>query len=203
MRAMLAIAHCLLSLTCIAGNDDMDAHRRTDTEFSRCIATGWRPDRCDRVALVLQGGGALGAYQAGVYQALHEAGIEPDWVSRRFDRRDQCGDHRRQSARATAGAAAGTSGSASPAARSGTIRRTATSTAQRAMLTSSFMTMMQGQPGFFKPHHDQCLVQPGGRHDRHQLLRQRAAARDAARAGRLFDSSTSARRASRSARSTC
>jgi NTE family protein len=29
---------------------------------------------------VLQGGGALGAYQAGVYQALHEAGIEPDWM---------------------------------------------------------------------------------------------------------------------------
>lgn len=33
-----------------------------------------------RIVLVLQGGGALGAYQAGVYQALHEAGIEPDWV---------------------------------------------------------------------------------------------------------------------------
>ena len=30
--------------------------------------------------LVFQGGGALGAYQAGVYQALHEAGLEPDWV---------------------------------------------------------------------------------------------------------------------------
>ena len=30
--------------------------------------------------LVFQGGGALGAYQVGVYQALHEAGIEPDWV---------------------------------------------------------------------------------------------------------------------------
>ena len=42
---------------------------------------GWRPEGCDRVALVLQGGGALGAYQAGVYQALHESGIEPDWVS--------------------------------------------------------------------------------------------------------------------------
>jgi NTE family protein len=41
----------------------------------------WKPDRCDRIALVLQGGGALGAYQAGVYQALHEAGIEPEWVS--------------------------------------------------------------------------------------------------------------------------
>ena len=33
-----------------------------------------------QVVLVLQGGGALGAYQVGVYQALHEAGIEPDWV---------------------------------------------------------------------------------------------------------------------------
>jgi NTE family protein len=41
----------------------------------------WRPERCDRIALVLQGGGALGAYQAGVYQAMHEAHIEPDWVS--------------------------------------------------------------------------------------------------------------------------
>lgn len=35
----------------------------------------------ERIALVLQGGGALGAYQGGVYEALHEAGIEPDWVS--------------------------------------------------------------------------------------------------------------------------
>jgi NTE family protein len=33
-----------------------------------------------QVVLVMQGGGAPGAYQAGVYQALHEAGIEPDWV---------------------------------------------------------------------------------------------------------------------------
>ena len=33
------------------------------------------------VALVLQGGGALGAYQAGVYEALAEAGVEPDWVA--------------------------------------------------------------------------------------------------------------------------
>ena len=37
------------------------------------------PAKAQRV-LVLQGGGALGSYQAGVYQALHEAGIEPDWV---------------------------------------------------------------------------------------------------------------------------
>ena len=33
------------------------------------------------VALVLQGGGALGAYQAGVYEALSEAGIHPDWIA--------------------------------------------------------------------------------------------------------------------------
>ncbi|MCH4894522.1 patatin-like phospholipase family protein [Sphingomonas sp. SFZ2018-12] len=38
------------------------------------------PDACGQVVLVLQGGGALGAYQAGVYQAMHEAGIAPDWV---------------------------------------------------------------------------------------------------------------------------
>src|SRR6201997_2255987 len=33
-----------------------------------------------QVVLGLQGGGALGSYQAGVYQALQEVGIEPDWV---------------------------------------------------------------------------------------------------------------------------
>ncbi len=31
--------------------------------------------------LVLQGGGALGSYQAGVYQALAEAGLLPEWVA--------------------------------------------------------------------------------------------------------------------------
>lgn len=33
------------------------------------------------VALVLQGGGALGAYQAGVYEALHASPYQPDWIS--------------------------------------------------------------------------------------------------------------------------
>lgn len=33
-----------------------------------------------QVVLVMQGGGALGAFQAGVYEGMHEAGIEPDWV---------------------------------------------------------------------------------------------------------------------------
>ena len=46
--------------------------RQSVDEF--CKKTG------GQVVLVLQGGGALGAYQVGVYQALHEAGIEPDWI---------------------------------------------------------------------------------------------------------------------------
>jgi NTE family protein len=34
-----------------------------------------------QIALVLQGGGALGAYQAGVYEELYEAGIaHPEWL---------------------------------------------------------------------------------------------------------------------------
>ena len=42
--------------------------------------TAFRDQADAQVVLVLQGGGALGAYQVGVYQALHEAGIEPDWI---------------------------------------------------------------------------------------------------------------------------
>jgi predicted acylesterase/phospholipase RssA len=50
-------------------------------------ATGATPDGSrarpafERIALLLQGGGALGAYQAGVYQALAEADLRPDWVA--------------------------------------------------------------------------------------------------------------------------
>jgi NTE family protein len=35
----------------------------------------------ERIALLLQGGGALGSYQAGVYEALAEANLEPDWIA--------------------------------------------------------------------------------------------------------------------------
>jgi NTE family protein len=35
----------------------------------------------EQTVLVLQGGGALGAYQAGAYEVLHESGIEPDWIA--------------------------------------------------------------------------------------------------------------------------
>src|SRR6202047_2214986 len=35
----------------------------------------------ERIVLIVQGGGALGSYQAGVYQALAEANLHPDWVA--------------------------------------------------------------------------------------------------------------------------
>src|ERR1700675_2797520 len=35
----------------------------------------------ERIALLLQGGGALGSYQGGVYQALAEANLHPDWAA--------------------------------------------------------------------------------------------------------------------------
>ncbi len=47
---------------------DLQALRRQQADYAR-------------IALVLQGGGALGSYQAGVMQALEEAGIAPNWVA--------------------------------------------------------------------------------------------------------------------------
>ena len=52
---------------------------RTATAQAPDLVVG-KPGLPGQVVLVLQGGGALGAYQVGVYEALHEAGIEPDWV---------------------------------------------------------------------------------------------------------------------------
>ncbi|MFC5301414.1 patatin-like phospholipase family protein [Azospira restricta] len=56
---------------------------KTDNPASCAVesaAAGSRRDLPGQVVLVLQGGGALGAFQVGVYEAMHEAGIEPDWV---------------------------------------------------------------------------------------------------------------------------
>ncbi|MBK1726332.1 patatin-like phospholipase family protein [Halorhodospira neutriphila] len=38
------------------------------------------PEHISQIALLLQGGGALGAFQAGVYQGIAEAGYAPDWI---------------------------------------------------------------------------------------------------------------------------
>jgi NTE family protein len=41
----------------------------------------WAKARFEQTVLLLQGGGALGSYQAGIYQALAEANLHPDWVA--------------------------------------------------------------------------------------------------------------------------
>ena len=123
--------------------------------------SGWRPERCDRIALVLQGRGALGAYQAGVYQALHEADIEPDWV---------------------AGVSIGDINSAIIAGNQRRFRLQRLRTfweriterkvwmhtpdgdvfRQVRNATSSWLTMLYGQPGFFAPRAPSPWLSPTG-----------------------------------------
>lgn len=55
----------------MAGN--RASHRKTHVVIER--------PPFERIALLLQGGGALGSYQAGVYEALAEANLHPDWVA--------------------------------------------------------------------------------------------------------------------------
>ena len=52
---------------------------RSITSEQASIARHLRSYRC--IAFILQGGGALGAYQAGVHGALLEAGIRPNWLA--------------------------------------------------------------------------------------------------------------------------
>src|SRR5437879_12203570 len=59
---------------------DLTRSRNIASARGNGAATNERPALPGQVVLVLQGGGALGAYQVGVYEALHAAGIEPDWV---------------------------------------------------------------------------------------------------------------------------
>ncbi|MCX7207167.1 MAG: patatin-like phospholipase family protein [Proteobacteria bacterium] len=44
-------------------------------------AASKKSTKSPKVVLVLQGGGALGAYHIGAYAAMQEAGFEPDWVT--------------------------------------------------------------------------------------------------------------------------
>jgi NTE family protein len=133
----------------LLGWRDMDA--KISAVGSSRRTGGFRPDRCDRIALVLQGGGALGAYQAGVYQALHEAGVEPDWIS----------------GVSIGGINAAIIAGNSPRRRLDRLRAFWETITERKIwhytpdgdvfrkarnATSSLMTMMMGQPGFFKPH---------------------------------------------------
>lgn len=115
----------------------------------------------ERIGLVLQGGGALGAYQVGVYHALSEAGCEPNWLSG-----------------VSIGAvnAAIIAGNA-PEDRLSKLREfwetvsarkiwwyTPEGDIYRAMRNqaSALMTMTLGQPGFFKPWSVGPWFQPSG-----------------------------------------
>ena len=57
----------------------MDTAAPNTLQTSPLRTPGRPPFEC--IALTLQGGGALGAYQAGVYQALDEGNVHPDWVA--------------------------------------------------------------------------------------------------------------------------
>ena len=57
-----------------------EGHEQSMNEEGNLLRNGERPP-FECIALVLQGGGALGAYQGGVYQALDEANLHPDWVA--------------------------------------------------------------------------------------------------------------------------
>jgi NTE family protein len=58
----------------------LDFSSTRSIEHHRVKVEAKQPQEQRQIVLVFQGGGALGAYQAGVYQALHEGGIEPDWI---------------------------------------------------------------------------------------------------------------------------
>ncbi|MGR7995349.1 MULTISPECIES: patatin-like phospholipase family protein [unclassified Xanthobacter] len=126
-------------------------------------------DLCDivnsyeRIALVFQGGGALGAYQAGVYEALAEAGCEPNWISgvsigainsaliagntpeNRVPRLQEFWD-----------TIAGHTKSTMSWAPEGDIFR------QLRNQMSAAMTIMRGQPGFFRPRVPNPWLLPAG-----------------------------------------
>ncbi|MHB8883572.1 MAG: patatin-like phospholipase family protein [Methylovirgula sp.] len=122
---------------------------------------GWRPERCDQIALVFQGGGALGAYQAGVYQALHEAGIEPDWVTGvsigAINAAIIAGNPRdKRLERLRIFWERITERHVWPYTPDGDIYRRVRNA------TSAMMTMTLGQPGFFKPHDLNPWFSPAG-----------------------------------------
>jgi NTE family protein len=103
------------------------------------------------LALVLSGGNALGAYQAGAYEALHDRGLEPDWVAG-------------ASAGATNGAVICGNPPGQRIASLGSLWRTAGGRSEPAPYAAAMMeeprrtaaalrTLAAGHPGMFVPRH--------------------------------------------------
>ena len=142
----------------------MNQHARPDATRQAVPDIGAIAAKYDRVALVLQGGGALGAYQGGVYQALSEAHCDPRWI---------------------AGVSIGGINAALIAGNPPELRIKALEafwgrvSARKVWpftpqgdafhdlrnQTSAFMTMMLGQPGFFEPRQNSPWFAAAGARD--------------------------------------
>ena len=119
--------------------------------------------RAEQPVLVLQGGGALGAYQAGVYEALDKQGVRPSWVAgvsigainaaiiagnppeRRVERLREFWD----------GVSSRLLAPALPASY-GTLAR------EMFNETSAALVALAGVPGFFTPRFPPAALQPAG-----------------------------------------
>ncbi|MBV8168259.1 MAG: DUF3734 domain-containing protein [Alphaproteobacteria bacterium] len=115
----------------------------------------------ERIALVFQGGGALGAYQAGVYAALAEVGCAPNWLSgvsigaiNAAIIAGNAPENRLERMRAWWDLVSGR--------KIWAYTPEGDQFRQLRNLTSAWMTLMQGQPGFFKPRSLSPWLQPIG-----------------------------------------
>jgi NTE family protein len=109
-----------------------------------------RADYDKKVALVLQGGGALGSYQAGVYEALSTSQYMPDWIAgisigaiNAAIIAGNAADERVERLRAF------WEGITAPSSLWPALSSTITGDHR---CTSSLNALMFGQPGFFAPH---------------------------------------------------
>ena len=157
-----------------------------------CTTRLFVPD-FERIALLLQGGGALGSYQAGVYQALAEADLHPDWVAGisigAINAALIAGnppESRRRALRqfweAITEPPFGLAAWSRPARRDRLQDDLAHSCVNQ---TRAFATLLGGAPGFFTPRLLPPFLSAGRQHRGRKLLRHRAAEGDAGAAGRF------------------
>ena len=136
------------------------------------------------IALLLQGGGALGSYQAGVYAALTEAELQPDWVAgisigaiNGALIAGNAPDRRVQQLKAfweqITAPPSGLDACLAPLSETSDIMRGWLNQ------TSAAMALFGGAPGFFTPRLMAPWFTPRRRYWRYELLRNRETALDA------------------------